>query len=810
MKRQHRIPAWLPVLVAALGILWGGIVLGQAPQPAIYISPADQAIDVGDETTVAVWISNVEGFYAAQFDLGFDPTVVEGLFIEPGPAFTAYPDEHEVVQNQIADGNCKFAATLLRIPKADPVSGDLHLATIHFRGLIDGTSPLTWRQVKLSNGLGQAIVPTTEDGQIVVGEEVLPGPIGTLLKGVEVDQARNLVYVSSHSNDSIVILDGSTYARVQSVPSGGVDPNGLALSEDGSMLFVVNTASDQVAVLDPDNGFAVLGTIAVEDGPFSIAIANGLAYVTNFDSGSVSIIDVNGMYVVRTLAVGRHPSLPAATGDHSYIPIHSAYDRWQAKNPQDEWAYVQARRANDTGVAIVYADGRLERILQDYIGFFAAAVDEAHGRVYITKRDGTAEGLYVLDLADNSLIHFVSMLRPYAVAVNPVTNHVLVVQADLNEVYVLDANNDYQLIRVVTTDPNDGDYPGMHGGQGIDVHGSDVIVSNFISGTVTIFDENDVDGVLAVPVHPEVIRGWQESGGSASPLGVPSAPGLSGMYSEQHFERGIMQWRQGTTGPNWIYVFDIQSTLPSGTDWFGREDGIWQRYDDLWTPEMPLFPEACPDAGWPNGPMFGFGVTWCNEPGVKATIGYPIGAALVDQGADQAFENGAVLWSPASDSYMVLYGDGRWQYYRAHRRYPVDVGEPNITGRVVMQGRIDHRGVILSIDGGPYMATDPQGRFGFSAARQLTVHFDHPGYLGAVATIKAVPGVSADLGEIALIGGDVTGDRRVDILDISYVAYRFAGSDATADLTGDGVVDILDLSMVGANFGQTGPVHWQR
>lgn len=812
MKREHRVSVWSLVLVVVLSLLPGGISLvAQAPQPVIHLRPSDQRIDVGQEISVEVWVNDIEGFYGAQFSLAFDQTVLEGLSIEPGAAFTDLADEHDIVLRRIDNGTVQFAGTLLRVPKAGPISGDIHLATVRYRGLTDGTSPLTWGEVKLSDAGSWPIIADQENGQIVVGTPT-PPELGTLLKGVEADPARNRVYVSVQSDNTIAIIDGATQALIQSVPCQGDRPNGLALSEDNSKLFVVNTGSDQVAVLDPNNGYSLLAKIDVERAPFSIAIANGVGYVTNFDSDSVTLIDVNGMYAIRTIAVGRHPSIPAATGDRAYIPIHSAYDRFALRDPDAEWAYVQqAKQRYDTGVAIVYADGHLERILEEYIGFFAAAVDETHGRVYVTKRDGTAEGLYVLDAADNSLIQFVSMLRPYAVAVNSVTNHVFVVQADMDEIYVLDAGNGYRVIRVVDTDPNNNDIPDQHGGQGIDVLDNDVYSSNFFAGTLTIVDDSSTSGDLSVPIDVEYVRGWMESGGNESPLGVPVAPGYEYLYSEQHYERGIMHWRQVMTGTNQIYVFDIESPLSGGTDWSGREDGVWAKYDDRWDPSMPLFPAGCPDAGWPYGPMFGFGVTWCDEPGVKPTIGYPIGDSLVDYGGDQVFQNGVVLWSPATDAYMVLRSDNnRWQYYRAHRRYPIDVSEPNVVGQAQLQGRTDHRGVVLSIDGGPHLATDADGRFGFRAQGQVQVGLSHRGYLDVDATMKALPDAVNDVGQVPLIAGDVNGDDLIDILDLAYLGYRFGSSDASADLTGDGAVDILDLSLMGANYGQRGPILWPR
>ena len=47
---------------------------------------------------------------------------------------------------------------------------------------------------------------------------------------------------------------------------------------------------------------------------------------------------------------------------------------------------------------------------------------------------------------------------------------------------------------------------------------------------------------------------------------------------------------------------------------------------------------------------------------------------------------------------------------------------------------------------------------------------------------------------------DVTGDGTVNILDLTFVASHFGGSDPEADVNGDGIVNILDLILVAYNF----------
>jgi hypothetical protein len=272
-----------------------------------------------------------------------------------------------------------------------------------------------------------------------------------------------------------------------------------------------------------------------------------------------------------------------------------------------------------------------------------------------------------------------------------------------------------------------------------------------------------------------------------------------------------MYWRPESGGPSSIYVFDNESSQTGGTDWMGRDSGVWQRYPASWNPSMPLFPAGCPEAWWPNGPMFGIGVTWCNEPGVKQAIGYPIGREFGAMGGHQVFTNGRVFWHPWSDAYYVLQLDNhRWQYYRAHRRYALPDVQANVVGQINLQGRTDQRGVILASSDGPRTASDESGSFGLSYEGQTTLQIRYPGYLDVVAPIKADLDAILDMGEITLIGGDLNGDNEINILDLAFVGAQLGSGDAKADLNGDGAVDILDLTLIGANFGKSGPVPWQR
>jgi len=207
--------------------------------------------------------------------------------------------------------------------------------------------------------------------------------------------------------------------------------------------------------------------------------------------------------------------------------------------------------------------------------------------------------------------------------------------------------------------------------------------------------------------------------------------------------------------------------------------------------------------------MEGFGLVWCNQPGIKSSIGYPIDEEHDALGGDQAFANGVIFYNPAGDAYYVVQNDGnRWHYYKAHRHETTPGGDGNLIGRANLQGRTDHSGVTVMGPGGQSLTTGIGGSFAFEFEGSGTLRAYHSGYLDVTATVNVAAGSVLDLGEGVLLGGDANSDGKIDILDISYIGSRYGSADAQADITGDGTVNILDLTLAGINYGKVGPIVW--
>ena len=105
------------------------------------------------------------------------------------------------------------------------------------------------------------------------------------------------------------IFDPATAASFTAFESGQVRP--LAISPDGSHLFVVNTSDNRLEIFDVNGGTPVhTGSVAVGMEPVAVAVrSNTEIWVANYLSDSISIVDISATpRVTRTLLVGDEPA----------------------------------------------------------------------------------------------------------------------------------------------------------------------------------------------------------------------------------------------------------------------------------------------------------------------------------------------------------------------------------------------------------------------------------------------------------------------------------------------------------------------
>jgi hypothetical protein len=148
-----------------------------------------------------------------------------------------------------------------------------------------------------------------------------------------------------------------------------------------------------------------------------------------------------------------------------------------------------------------------------------------------------------------------------------------------------------------------------------------------------------------------------------------------------------------------------------------------------------------------------------------------------------------------------------------------------IVGTIQLQGRTDHSGVTVFLVEEPCTAA-PVANLAEVAALEDT---ETPTAVTDAAgnfTIHPLPGRTyqclqaiiygyligqhdapqGQLGTLFLPGGDVTGDDKIDIFDLAFIAGRYRTNDPLGDINGDGTVDIFDLTIAAGNYNSAGPI----
>lgn len=130
----------------------------------------------------------------------------------------------------------------------------------------------------------------------------------TFPHSIAVNPAGDRAYVSrSLFSRYVDVIDTATATRTATIT---VDrsPQGLAVSPDGTALYVANSTSGTVSVVNTSNN-TVKATITVGKTPRNIAVSpdGNTIYVTNNGSGTVSVIDTATATVTSTLPAGVNP-----------------------------------------------------------------------------------------------------------------------------------------------------------------------------------------------------------------------------------------------------------------------------------------------------------------------------------------------------------------------------------------------------------------------------------------------------------------------------------------------------------------------
>ena len=285
--------------------------------------------------------------------------------------------------------------------------------------------------------------------------------------------AQPFAYVASLGADEVAVIDTATNSVVATLP-GGDDPDGVAISADGTRAYVTAFLSNTLLVIDTASNTA-LATIAVGDGPVGVAVTpdGRRVSVANRRADSVSVIDAEALAELARIPVGNGPNAIAITPDgrSAYVTNSETSQPGEVSVVDLATDSVRATLAVTRGpnrVALT-PDGRVAYV-STFRSWNAVAIDTATDSVLETLRIG---------------------YKPTSIAVNP--NGVWAYVTDQRDgVLVIDVAAQ----RVTRALPVDGTPWSI----GLQRNGGTGYVANFADSSVTVIDLGEEVPVATIAV----------------------------------------------------------------------------------------------------------------------------------------------------------------------------------------------------------------------------------------------------------------------------------------------------------------------
>lgn len=137
------------------------------PSTYVYVDPVRQTADVGDTVTVTIKVNDVTDLYVFQFDITFDPNVLEAVSISEGDFLSSHGATTGLA-GTIDNTLGTITGITCALTGATGATGSGTLATVTFNALADGTSNIVLSNVVLSNSSLTEIPSTSEDGSVTV------------------------------------------------------------------------------------------------------------------------------------------------------------------------------------------------------------------------------------------------------------------------------------------------------------------------------------------------------------------------------------------------------------------------------------------------------------------------------------------------------------------------------------------------------------------------------------------------------------------------------------------------------------------
>ncbi len=292
--------------------------------------------------------------------------------------------------------------------------------------------------------------------------------VGAQPQGVAVVPQMNRFFVANRGADTISSLEGFLNWRNTSMSSGGDHPAHVAVDEERCRLYAVNTASNNMTVLNACTS-GLLNTLPLGTGPGAVAVLTTTKhiYVANPAANTVSVFNADTLAATTTVAVGPWPEQIATNARTNKVYVTFS------GSPSDNRDGVTVMR---TTIGLSYND---QIPAPEPYG---VSVNPVTNRVYVATESGK---MIVIDGASDTIIAALSPPAPLglrSVASNPTTNHVFISSASGNTMFVYDADDGHWLNTLYVG-------TGLDRGIAVNPLSYHVLVSNPADDTVSLIQD---------------------------------------------------------------------------------------------------------------------------------------------------------------------------------------------------------------------------------------------------------------------------------------------------------------------------------
>lgn len=254
----------------------------------------------------------------------------------------------------------------------------------------------------------------------------------------QISSAQPLAYVTQSGSNDVAVIDTSTNTVI--VPSIGVgtNPEGIAITPDGTRAYVANRSSSNVSVIDTSTNMTAGPPIVTVGTSSRVAITpdGTRAYVTNGGFNNVSVIDtITNMVVGSPIPVGSSPIGIAIT-------------------PDGTRAYVTNSGDGDVSVIDIATNTTIGMPITVGTNPSNIAITPDGSRAYVG--NSASDDVSVIDLNTNMLIGM-----PIPVGTNPAN---IAITPDGTSAYVANSGEDF--VTVIDTSTNMVSVPSIMVGDG--------------------------------------------------------------------------------------------------------------------------------------------------------------------------------------------------------------------------------------------------------------------------------------------------------------------------------------------------------